>query len=47
MGININLMAVAIIRILGVILSTVVLSHVLPSPWWILGGAALACLFLP
>ena len=38
---------VSIIRLLGVILGAVFMAHLVPSPWWIIGAAALACLFLP
>lgn len=38
---------VSIIRLLGVILGAAFLQHLYPSPWWIVGAASLACLFLP
>ena len=35
------------VRLIGVILAIVFLAHYAPMPWWIIGGAAVALLFLP
>lgn len=34
-------------RIVGVLLAIVFLAHFVATPWWIIGGAAIALLFLP
>jgi hypothetical protein len=39
--------AFTVTRALGVTLGVVFLAHYAPMPWWIIGGAALALLFLP
>jgi len=38
---------VTVVRIVGVILAIVFVAHFISSPWWIIGGAAIALLFLP
>lgn len=38
---------VTYVRLIGVILGVVFLAHFYPSPWWIMGAASLALLFLP
>jgi len=38
---------VTIARLIGVTLGVVFVAHFAVTPWWIIGGASLALLFLP
>lgn len=38
---------ITVVRFVGVVLAIIFIAHFIPSPWSIIGGAAVALLFLP